>query len=278
MSAGWHHTRSGSWMASELYCLWFHWGSWQAPAQTNGVGVPFWGCLALQTLATLGQAILLANLTPASSRTAGIAKTELSVVSMRIQAEVQQKLQLLGLPLAFASATTLLHYCWPSSWGFHLSMTKFIANPCCIISKLLLSSLLRCVTSTLCAAFSPSSSQADQVKENLLLSNTPLPTLQQAQRGSWMTLTPLGQKWRLWARPGSCFPAQRATLVWFKKVWVAMSGFQSRLCPLIPPSSWPSQLPKPWEGVFGCTPCTAISLLSAWGTRKGVLWFPVCIN
>lgn len=41
--------------------------------------------------------IPLADLTPAISRTAGIAKAELSVVSMRIQAEVQQKLQLLGL-------------------------------------------------------------------------------------------------------------------------------------------------------------------------------------
>lgn len=95
MSVGWHHTRSGSWTASELYCLRCHWWSWQAPPQTNGVGVPFCGCLALRALFTLGQVIPLANLTPAISRTVGIAKTELSVVSMRIQGEVQQKLQFL---------------------------------------------------------------------------------------------------------------------------------------------------------------------------------------
>lgn len=121
-----------------------------APPQTNWVGVPECGCLALQALSTLGQVIPLANLTPAISRTVGIAKAELSVVSMRIQADVRQKLQLLGLPLASASATTPLHYCWPSSWGFHLSLTKLITNSCCIISKLLLSSLSRCVYSVCC--------------------------------------------------------------------------------------------------------------------------------
>lgn len=63
-----------------------------APPQTNWVGVPECGCLALQALSTLGQVIPLANLTPAISRTVGIAKAELSVVSMRIQAEVQPKI------------------------------------------------------------------------------------------------------------------------------------------------------------------------------------------
>lgn len=39
---------SGAWMTNELYCLRFQWQSWQAPLQTNWVGVPFCGCLGLQ--------------------------------------------------------------------------------------------------------------------------------------------------------------------------------------------------------------------------------------
>lgn len=88
---GWQHTRSAS-TPGKRVVLPVVSVVQLAPPQTNWVGVPVCGCLALQALSTLGQVIPLANLTPAISRTVGIAKAELSVVSMRIQAEVQPKI------------------------------------------------------------------------------------------------------------------------------------------------------------------------------------------
>lgn len=41
------------WQESELHCLQFEWWHWQTPPQTNRVGVPFCGYLALQDLSTL---------------------------------------------------------------------------------------------------------------------------------------------------------------------------------------------------------------------------------